>query len=250
MEFETSKQFDKLGSSMSRFKILIISIFLLISILTSAKNTRILIVTGGHDFDREAFFQMFDSFDEISYQELKHPQANLQLGQIDPKTFDAVVFYDMPKTISEAEKESYHRLLNLGKGLLFLHHSLCSYQDWDEYKLIVGGKYHEEQNSPQSSTYRHDVTFPVMIKDPANPITKGISDFNILDEVYGNTEVLPDVKVLLTTNHPESSAVIGWTHKMGRSRIVYIQLGHDKNSYSNPTYRQIVRQAIHFVSKH
>jgi len=234
---------------MNKFKLLTLSLFILISISISAKDTRILIVTGGHDFDRELFFRMFDSLENISYKELKHPEANLQLGQIDPTTYDAVVFYDMPKSISEAEKESYHKLLKLGKGLVFLHHSLASYQDWDEYVTIIGGKYHEEQNSPHSSTYQHNVTFPLMIKNTKSPVTKGIDDFEILDEVYGNTEVLPKVTVLLTTNNPKSSAIIGWTHTKEKSRIVYIQPGHDYHSWTNPNYQQIVRQAIEFVSE-
>lgn len=215
----------------------------------SAKDIRILIVTGGHDFDRASFFRMFDSMKGISYQELKHPEANLQLGQTDPKTFDAVVFYDMPKTISEKEKESYYQLLKLGKGLLFLHHSLCSYQDWQEYKTIVGGKYHEEKNTPQSSSFQHEVTFPVIIANKKHPVTKGLKDFNLLDEVYGNTEVLPTVKVLLNTNNSLSSQIIGWSHQMENSRIVYIQPGHDKNSYNNADYQQLIRQAIGYVSK-
>jgi len=234
---------------MYHIQLLIVSLLILVSISTSAKNLHVIVVTGGHDFDRELFFKMFDSFKAISYKELKHPEANLQLGQIDPKTFDAVVFYDMPKTISEAEKESYHRLLKLGKGLVFLHHSLASYQDWDEFKTIIGGKYHEETNSPQSSTYQHDVTFPVMIKDPKSPVTKGVGNFEVLDEVYGNTEVLPNVTILLTTNNPKSSAIIGWTHIKDKSRIVYIEPGHDYHSWTNPNYQQIVRQAIEFVSK-
>ena len=180
--------------------------------------------------------------------ELKHPEANLQLGKIDLKTFDAVVFYDMPKTISEPEKESYHKLLKAGKGLVFLHHSLASYQQWDEYKTIIGGKYHEEQNSPASSSYQHDINFTVTIKHPEYQVTKGISDFEILDEVYGNTEVLPDVTALLTTDHPQSSKTIGWTHQMGNSWIVYIELGHDKNAYFNPDYQKLVKQAIAFVA--
>lgn len=225
---------------------LVLVIFL--SFSASAKTPRVLLVTGGHDFNREAFFEMFDSFKGISYTEIKHPEANLQLGKIDPKTFDAVVFYDMPKTISEAEKQSYAKLLDLGKGLLFMHHALASYQNWEEYKTIIGGKYHEERNSPLSSTYKHDVTYPVMIKDQKNPVTKGIAGFTLLDEIYGNTEVMPGVKVLLTTNHPESSQILGWMHKKGKSRIVYIQPGHDEHSYANQSFRQIIRQAIGYVS--
>ena len=234
---------------MKRFaSLLILSILILVSISASAKKLNILIVTGGHDFDRQSFFEMFDSFQAISYTELKHPEANLQLGTIDPKTFDAVVFYDMPKSISEPEKESYFKLLKLGKGLVFLHHSLCSYQQWNEYRDIVGGKYHEEKNSTATSTYQHDVNFTVEIASPKNPVTKGIKDFEILDEVYGNTEVLPGVTPLLFANHPQSSKIIGWTHNVENSRIVYIQPGHDKNSYSNPNYQRLVRQAIAFVA--
>jgi len=229
-------------------KFLILSILILVSISVSAKKLHILVVTGGHDFDRKSFFEMFDSLQEISYNELKHPEANIQLGTIDPKTFDAVVFYDMPKSISETEKESYFKLLKLGKGLVFLHHSLCSYQQWDEYKDIVGGKYHEEKNSPATSTYQHDVNFTVKIASPKNPVTRGIKDFEILDEVYGNTEVLPGVTPLLTANHPQSNKIIGWTHKIENSRIVYIQPGHDKNGYFNPNYQKLVKQAITYVA--
>lgn len=234
---------------MSIFRILIFSTFILVSVSTSAKKLNVIVVTGGHNFDRESFFKMFDSFEGVIYKELKHPEANLQLGTIDPKTFDAVVFYDMPKTISEDEKESYHKLLKLGKGLLFLHHSQCSYQDWAEFKTIVGGKYHEEKNSPQTSTYQHDVTFTVKITGIKHPVTKGIKDFEILDEVYGNTEVLPGVITLLTTDHPQSSKIIGWTHTKENSRIVYIQPGHDKNGWFNPNYQKLVKQAIAYVSE-
>lgn len=235
---------------MKRFAIILILSVLILGLMSaSAKKLNVLIVTGGHDFDRKSFFEMFDSFLGITYTELKHPEANRLLGRIDPRTFDVVVFYDMQKSISEAEKESYFKLLKLGKGLVFLHHSLCSYQQWDEYRDIVGGKYHEEKNTPASSTYQHDVNFTAKIVSPKNLVTKGIKDFEILDEVYGNTEVLPGITPLLTTEHPQSSKTIGWTHKIENSRIVYIQPGHDKNSYFNPNYQKLVRQAIEYVAE-
>ena len=235
---------------MKRFqKFLVLSFLIMVSVSVSAKKISILIVTGGHEFDRVSFFEMFDSFQEISYRELQHPEANLQLGKIDPKSFDSVVFYDMPKTILEEEKENYYKLLKEGKGLVFLHHSLCSYQGWDEYKIIVGGKYHEEQNSPLSSTYQHDVDFTIKISNQTSPVTHGIHDFEIHDEVYGNTEVLPDVIPLLTTDNPLSNGIIGWTHQKENSRIVFIQMGHDKSAYLNSSYRQLVLQAIIYVAK-
>ncbi len=233
---------------MNLFKQLISSFLIVLSLSASAQKLQVLVVTGGHDFDRKAFFELFDSFPDIRYTELKHPEANLQLGQADPKTFDAVVFYDMPKTITEAEKASYHKLLKLGKGLVFLHHSLVSYPDWNEFETIIGGKYYEEKNSPKTSTYQHDVDFTVQIADTDHPVTRGISNFEIHDEVYGNTEVLPEVRPLLLADHPLSSKIIGWTHQKENSRIVYIQPGHDKNGFENPAYRKLLQQAIRYVA--
>lgn len=229
--------------------LMILGILLAFSITASAKKLNVLIVTGGHEFDRVSFFEMFDSFQDISYIELRQPEANLQLGKINPKTFDAVVFYDMPKSISEDEKKSYYHLLKIGKGLVFLHHSLASYQNWEDFKTIIGGKYHEEQNSPASSTYQHDVSFSIKISDPKHSVTKGVDNFDIQDEVYGNTEVLPEVTPLITTNHPKSSKIIGWTLKKENSRIVYLEPGHDKVGYFNPNYQRLIKQAILYVAK-
>ena len=216
----------------------------------SANRLKILIVTGGHDFDRISFFQMFDSFKNITYSELKHPEAGIQLGTINPDSFDAVVFYNMPKTISEQEKESFHKLLSTGKGLLFLHHSICAYQDWPEYESIVGGKYYEKKKDDKFgvSSYEHDIDLTVKIENQSHPVTKGVENFLLHDEVYGNLEIIPEVIPLLSTDHPKSNKLIGWTLNKGKSRIVFIQPGHDKNSYTNPDYRKLVNQAIGYIT--
>jgi len=223
---------------------------LFLSFNASANKLRIVIITGGHDFDRVSFFQMFDSFKNLTYLELKHPEARVQLGTIDLKYFDAVVFYDMPNKITDEEKNAYYRLLKAGKGLLFLHHSICAYQDWPEFESIVGGKYYEKKKDDQfgASSYQHEVTFNIKLVHPSHPVTKGLKDFTLFDEVYGNLEVLPGVYPLLSTDHPKSNPLIGWTLKKENSKIVFIQPGHDENSYSNTNYRQLIKQAISYIT--
>ncbi len=234
----------------SRTLVPFLIVFLFISFSASAGKMKILIVTGGHDFDRDPFFQMFDSFKNISWTELVHPKARIQLESIDLASFDAVVFYDMPKTITDQEKNAYYRLLKAGKGLLFLHHSICAYQDWPEYKNIVGGKYYEKKRDDKfdASSYLHDVDFVVNILQPSHMITKRMKDFELHDEVYGNLEVLPEVYPLLSTSHPKSNMLIGWTLKKDNSTIVFIQPGHDNNSYSNPDYRRLILQSLNFIT--
>ena len=156
----------------------------------------------------------------------------------------------MPKTITDEEKKSYYRLLDAGKGLLFLHHSICAYQDWPEFESIVGGKYFEKKKDEKfgASSYLHDIDFNVQIDHRTHPVTKGMKNFVLHDEVYGNLEVLPQVYPLLSTDHPKSNRLIGWTLKKENSKIVFIQPGHDKNSFTSPNYRQLIIQAINYLT--
>lgn len=208
---------------------------------------RILIITGGHEFEREAFFNTFDDMTGIEYREVKQPEANQLYDSDLMDRYDVLLFYDMVQEIGEEEKEAFIHLLNKGKGVVFLHHSLVSYQDWDEFEKIIGGRYVLYGPARDSSTYRHDVDIPVTVIDHHHPVTAGVNDFVIHDEVYGNFKVLPAVHPLLGTGHPESGEVIGWTNLYGKSRIVYIQMGHDHFAYENPDFRRIIRQSIQWV---
>jgi hypothetical protein len=136
--------------------------------------------------------------------------------------------------------------------MIFLHHSLASYQEWNEFEKIIGGKYYLQSDTTDGediklSTYKHDVDVPVEIVDQNHPILNGMDDFTIHDEVYGGFNVLPTVYPLLRTDHPESTEIIAWTNKYLNSNIVYIQLGHDHHAYEDPNYRRLVKQSIDWV---
>lgn len=234
----------------SRIILILLTVILSVNHSFSSNKQKILIVTGGHSFDRVPFFHMFDSFKNISYKELVHPGALGQLLTIELASFDAVVFYDMPKAITDVEKDAFYRLLKGGKGLLFLHHSICAYQDWSEFKNIAGGKYYEKKKDDQfgASSYQHDIDFQVMVEHPSHPVTKGLGNFELHDEVYGNLEVLSGVYPLLSTAHPKSNKLIGWTLTRDNSKIVYLQPGHDANSYNNHNYRKLLVQSIRYIT--
>ena len=208
---------------------------------------RVLIITGGHEFEREAFFDMFGDMPVVAYQEMVHPQANQIFDSNLIDSFEVLLFYDMVQEIDDSQKTAFIKVLEKGKGLVFLHHSLVSYQDWSEFEKIIGGQYVLSGEDQESSTYKHDVEIPVIVVDKSHPITKGVDNFVIHDEVYGNFRVLPTVHPLLKTTHHESGEIIAWTNKYGKSRIVYLQLGHDHYAYKNPSYRLLIKQAIDWV---
>ncbi|MFA6244322.1 MAG: ThuA domain-containing protein [Candidatus Hydrogenedentales bacterium] len=222
----------------------------------AAKPVRALIVTGGHDFDRAEFFAAFDTMKGITWKEVQHPAANDMYTKEASEQYDVVVLYDMVQTISEEQKQNLIRLLKEdGKGLVAVHHCLSSYQDWPEYTRIIGGKYYLAdvvENGKvvrPGSTYDHDQKFRVQIVDPAHPITKGITDFEIEDETYKGFEVLEGVKPLLRVEHPKCGPIVGWTHDYGKAHVAYTLLGHDKKGYENEGFRGLVRNAILWAAK-
>jgi type 1 glutamine amidotransferase len=219
----------------------------------AAGKIRVLVVTGGHDFEKAPFFKLFENDPGISYQAVEHPQAHALLRPAAAEQFDVLVLYDMWQDISDEAKADFVNLLKRGKGLVALHHCLASYQKWDEYARIIGGKYyldkHNENGIEQpGSTYQHGVKFTVQIAQPPHPVTKGMTNFDILDETYGKFVVNAEVTPLLTTAEPTSSKTIGWAHTYGVARVVYIELGHDHLAYENTNYPLLLARAIRLTA--
>jgi uncharacterized protein len=214
---------------------------------------RVLVVTGGHDYNQSAFTGLFESMSgSISYKIAPFPEAFSMFTSQKRNEFDVVVFYHMWQTITEEQKSDMIDCFWHGKPLVVLHHSICAFDRWDEYQRIIGGRYFRDTTIIHGrvyppSTYKHDVYFPVYVKDSTNPVTRGIDDFELFDEVYGGFYVERSVTTLATTDHPDSSPMIGWSHYYGKSRVVTIQPGHDTPAFQNPVYRKLILQAIEWA---
>ena len=61
----------------------------------SAEKVRVLVVTGGHGFEKEPFFKLFKDNPEITYQAAEHPNAHALLKAEAAKQYDVLVLYDM-----------------------------------------------------------------------------------------------------------------------------------------------------------
>jgi type 1 glutamine amidotransferase len=212
----------------------------------------VMVVTGGHSFDTLEFIEMFESIPGITFDTVFQPRANSMIASGEAENYDLFVLYDMWQEADSNVLDGYLNLLEKGKGMVILHHSLVSYQSWDEFKNIIGGKYYEKWSGAEEgkmSTYKHDIDIDVKVSSEQHPVTKSIHNFTIHDEGYGNIEVNPDVKVLLTTDHPDCAQLVGWENSYWNSKIVYLMLGHDKQAYANSNYRRLLGNAINYVNQ-
>ncbi len=208
----------------------------------------VLVVTGGHGFQHDAFFNLFEGYDDIVFKHVAQPEANKMIETGEADKYDVIVLYDLWQNISEPQKKAFLDTLNKGKGLLALHHSIASYQEWPEFYKIIGGKYYLTDRIEDGVKYPQSKAGALQemnVKvNKKHPISLGMKDFQVFDETYKAFRVAPDVNVFLTTDNPDNGPKVAWTKTYGKSRVAYVQFGHDNHTYSNPNYRHIVRRAI------
>ena len=224
----------------------------------SLEPPRILLLTGGHPFEPDPFFAVFDAIAPDRWVHAAQPDAAALLNPTDCADYDVVVFYDLPGigfTRSDPPTETpmptaamqagLAALLDEGKGLVFLHHAVAGWPAWEDYAHIVGGRYHYQPASLDGvaypdSGYLFDVTHRVEVLDPSHPITAGLGDgFTITDELYLFPVLTDEVVPLLRTTFPVDDPTLfwgtdlalrgkrntneGWTHPAGSDLVGWVK---------------------------
>jgi uncharacterized protein len=244
----------------------------------------VLVVTGGHPFEAEPFFAVFDAIDDIRWTAATTPEAG----------HDVVVFYDMPglrftRTMPPLElieptpeqRALITRLTADGTGLVFMHHAIASWPSWEEYAHLVGGRFHYQPGSLRGtdypdSGYRFDVTHTVEVLAPEHPVCAGLgSSFEITDELYCFPVLEDEVTPLMRTTydtadadnfysadlaisgkrhsndgwtHPAGSNLVAWCKQIEASRMVYLQFGDGPVTYADANYRTALTNAIRWTT--
>ena len=199
------------------------------------ETVRAMLVVGGHDHD-PSLYSVFEGHPGIQVNVNPHPKAFE--GEMRER-YDVLVMYDMLGGLSEKKRANLRKFAESGKGVVVLHHALASNGDWPWwYEEVVGGRYILE-----TSTYKHDVELTV---EPVgnHPVLKGIPPMRLVDETYKGLWLSPRNTVLLRTPEPASDGPVAWVSGYGKSRVVVIQLGHDRQAHGYPPFRLLVQNAI------
>src|ERR1035437_5245114 len=120
-------------------KLLFFLIFILIELINSfsssqTKPIRILVVTGGHDYNVEQFNKMLVSLGtDIQYLVVELPSAYDMFLPENRDKYDVLVFFHMWQELTEDQAHTLENGIREAKSLVVLHHSICAYDDWPEY---------------------------------------------------------------------------------------------------------------------
>jgi len=216
-------------------------------------KVRILLTIGGHGFEEEPFYQMFAAMPGVTYRIANLPRDAALLKPPLRQEVDCLVMYDMVREIPPECQASFLELLRQGIGVVSLHHNLGAHPGWEEFRRIIGGKFMLEPGVIDGRSYAqtpwsHGEHLKIQVVDRDHPITQGVGDFEIHDETYGIFYTAPNIHVLLKTDHPKNNPILAWTTEYAASRVVYLQLGHDRGAYENPNYCKLLYQAILWAS--
>jgi len=224
--------------------------------LQPTKRARIkaVVVTGGHDFQRAPFFEMFDKMRRLDYVEAQQKDHSELFEDTSNWDYDVIVFYNMTQKISAKRRKHFLELLDGGVGVVALHHTLGAYQEWPEFKKIIGGKYYLKDAEVdgqifKQGSFKHDVDMRIAVKGKRHAITRGLKDFVIHDETYKGVWHAPDNYVLLTCDDPTSDEQVGWTRTYKNARVCTIQLGHDGKAYANPNCGKLISRGITWAAQ-
>lgn len=181
------------------------------------RRVEVLLITGGHAFDREPFLAAWQSDPGVHVTHLEHPAATDAIADGSAAEFDTVVFYDMPGVdprgprrpprLTPGVAEGFDAMTLRGTGLVFLHHALASWPTWEGYAEMVGGRYHFWPGTLRGvdwpdSGYVHDTTHQLRVVAPTHPVTAGVSPrFELRDELYLCVVLEDSVTPLLRSDH-------------------------------------------------
>jgi type 1 glutamine amidotransferase len=137
-------------------------------------------------------------------------------------------------------------LLELGQGVVVLHHGLLAYPDWDTWDGLTGMK------KRVLKSYHPNELVSVEAADLKHPILQGQSAWRMIDETYvleeANPEADPANHIILTTANLHSMRPLAWTRQYRQSRVFCFACGHGYATFNNPAFRQVLANGIRWTA--
>ena len=149
-------------------------------------------------------------------------------------------------SLSPEGRENLRRFVHGGGGLFGLHTACICFDDWPEWKAILGGVWSWGHSS-------HPPLGPVSVTPTAekHPLTEDLEPFEIIDEVFSDLSISSSVRPLLvarTDGLIESKPVL-WIHEYGSGRVVFNALGHNRSSIEHNSHSRIIRDAATWAAR-
>ncbi len=218
------------------------------------KKIRILLVVGGHGYDRDNLHAMLRDFPNATFEEVVIPEKQDMLKPGLSNDYDVVMFHDQSFfELSDEQKSNLEKLWGEeGMPTVMLHHSFISHPEFPLFREVFGAQFLLKDTEIDGrvyskSSYLRPTDLNVYIVAREHPITAGVSDFKLNDEVFKDVYYNPHIDVLARTDHPESDMPVLWTWRYKKSPVFGVIQGDAGGAFNDPNYRKLIYQGVRWI---
>jgi len=145
---------------------------------------------------------------------------------------------------SEQLKAAYVDFVRNGGGHVVVHAGSSSFFDWKEYQAIGCATWKGKTG------HKHIHEFEVRISDSEHPVTRGLKNFKVTDELWYKPFVQPEAEVLAesfskTTGKWEPTALAG---NFGKGRCFTLLLGHNVENMQSDGFKTLLARGTAWVA--
>lgn len=154
--------------------------------------------------------------------------------------YQVVLFYTDVGVLTADQEEGFLSYIREGGGFFGLHTAAASFRESDAYHGMLNGYFNG--HSPY-------MDFTVNVSEPDHPITAGLSDFDVKDELYylkHNPETSHHLMYAYDDTKDETH-VMAFYHMYGEGRVFYFALGHDMEVLSNPNFQKVIYKGVQWT---
>jgi type 1 glutamine amidotransferase len=155
--------------------------------------------------------------------------------------------------LTQSQQKALFDYVRGGGGYVSIHGADNAPADWDpEFRKMLGAVF-SHFGLPDGKVRRGE--FTVRVVDPTSPVTAGLSDFPVKDELYYHLQIEPDVKPLAVVDFEGVAWPVAWTRTYGEGRVFHTVFGHrdfgpDKpDPLRDPNFGRLVLQGIDWVAE-
>ena len=164
-----------------------------------------------------------------------------KLDDLNPTTlgrYDGLVVYANHTKITPEQEKALLDYVEGGKGLVPLHCASFCFLNSPKYVGLVGAQFRSHGTG----------TFRTTVAAPDHPVMKGFTGFESWDETYVHTKHNEkDRTVLEVRAERDLKEPWTWVRTQGKGRVFYTAWGHDRRTWGNPGFQDLVERGVRWA---
>lgn len=216
------------------------------------QNEKVLVFTKTAGYRHESIEKGVETIIELGKEndfDITHSEDANIFNKGNLSQYELVIFLNTTEDILNLEQQNnFEDFINNGGSFMGIHSAADTEYDWPWYGKLVGAYFMDHPEKSNAQIIRVDET---------HPSSKHLPDtWTRYDEWYNYKSINPDIKVILQLDETTyiggkngSIHPIAWYQEFDGKRMFYTGMGHTKESYSEPDFKNHLLGGILYCLK-